>query len=302
MKFFKLSLVLFLFGCGPSPEEIEKSSNELFEKAVSMTDSEPCLKLDAFEEMIRFNRENEVYHNIIRARRIMKPLEEECNYEKTRNKSIHQEKVKKNLKSIVFKCSAPEMFDSNAYPNEATYVITGNYLSRSLSEGRSSVFGAPEGSFSKYFNPEVYIKLSKDKNANNYENYDSYVLLNKNGNIFISSGDFNVDNINEYWLGLKYFDASVSFGLSRDDFKLISGTQYETITLDHNIVGKYSVDWTFKYRSACRTLNEDNLHSYLFSKTDSIKKLLIENERKKLEREDKEEALRIQNQKQKNKI
>ena len=41
MRFFKLSLVLFLFGCGPSPEEIEKSSNDLNENESSSISFSP---------------------------------------------------------------------------------------------------------------------------------------------------------------------------------------------------------------------------------------------------------------------
>lgn len=301
MRFFKISLVLFLFGCGPSPEEIEKTSNELFEEAVSMTDSEPCLKLDAFEKMIRFNSENEASHNIIRARKLMEPLEVECEYKNTRTKSSLQEKKNEKLKSIVFNCDSPKVFESNAYANEATYVITGNYLSHDFTYSRNRVFGEPVGNFYKYFDFDIYIRLSKDENSNNYENYDSYVL-DEFGNIFLSSGKLNGENIKEYWLFLKNKDKRTSFGLSRDNFKLTSGTQYETVALEHRIVGRYFVDWTFKYSSGCRTINVENLHSHVFSITENIKRKKIEDERKKKEQSERDEALKNKKQKEKNKI
>lgn len=303
MRFSNLTLslfMLFLFGCGPSPEEIKKSSNEYFEKAVSISDSEPCLKLDAFEEMIKFNKENKVNHNILKARQLMKPLETECAYEQTRARSFQQEEDKQKLKSVIFKCSSPKLFDSNAYANEATYAITGNWISHDPSQGRSAVFGEPSGNFSNYVNYDIYLKLSKNEDANNYENYDSYVL-NEHGDIYLTSGDLG-ENIDTYSLYLRNKNNLTSFDLSRDNFKLISGTQYETLNFNHRIVGSYNVNWTFKYSSSCRTISLENLHSHLFSITDNIKSTKIEIERMKKERSEREEALRIKNQKEKNKI
>lgn len=301
MKNFFLFITLFsIVSCGPSQEEkinnAIKTSDSFFKRASEMSDIDPCKKLAAFEKMFTHNKRNGITNNSIAARKEMKPLENDCQYSNARMRSLEREQLVKNQESVVFSCSNPKMVEKNAHANQATYIITGNWLGR---QDGNYVFGYPgKGEFSKNSENEIFIRLFKEPGSENYENYDSFIL-NKRGEIshvYRSIGDgfdlsaYNID------LGKH------TFFLMRDNFNLITSVIYDTKQLSYSGVGQYTVEWTYKYQSQCEISQINNLHNYLFEKADIKRAALKKQELEKIKKEKESKDKKINEQKKNNKI